>query len=347
MSSATVIATEPNPQQQTHDPSHPQSAYSNRQVPSSLQLQDIETRDVSQAMDFNTTQYYLKCAVGGSLAGALTNTLVCPLDVVKVRKQVYPNIYKNTFQSIGVVWKNEGFRGLFSSATSVMLGYGIQGGAKYGFYEFFKFRYTDLLGPDASGKYQSLIYLSAGASAELIADVLYCPVESVKIRMQTTIPTFASGPIDGLRKIIKSEGFGALYKGLIPLWSRQLPFTMTKFTLFENVVSAIYKKLPREKEDYNHLQQTGISFLAGYIAGIACALVSHPPDVMFSKMNAMKKAPGDTTNKLLTKIYKEIGFRGLWNGLPVRIFMIGTLTGLQWLVYDSFKVMTGLPTTGK
>lgn len=28
----------------------------------------------------------------------------------------------------------------------------------------------------------------------------------------------------------------------------------------------------------------------------------------------------------MTRIYGNIGFRGLWNGLPVRIIMIGTLT---------------------
>jgi hypothetical protein len=35
------------------------------------------------------------------------------------------------------------------------------------------------------------------------------------------------------------------------------------------------------------------------------------------------------------RIYKDIGFMGLWNGLPVRIVMIGTLTGLQWMIYVS------------
>jgi solute carrier family 25 phosphate transporter 3 len=46
------------------------------------------------------------------------------------------------------------------------------------------------------------------------------------------------------------------------------------------------------------------------------------------------------------QIYKEIGFRGLWNGLTTRIVMIGTLTGLQWWIYDSFKTAVGLQTTG-
>ncbi|GAA6045728.1 hypothetical protein RTBOTA2_000897 [Rhodotorula toruloides] len=45
-------------------------------------------------------------------------------------------------------------------------------------------------------------------------------------------------------------------------------------------------------------------------------------------------------------IYQEIGFGGLWGGLGTRIIMIGTLTALQWLIYDTFKVTMGLPTTG-
>ena len=33
---------------------------------------------------------------------------------------------------------------------------------------------------------------------------------------------------------------------------------------------------------------------------------------------------------------------GLWNGLGVRIGMIGTLTAFQWLIYDTFKVYLGV-----
>ena len=48
----------------------------------------------------------------------------------------------------------------------------------------------------------------------------------------------------------------------------------------------------------------------------------------------------------ISKIYGEIGFKGLWNGLATRILMVGTLTGLQWWIYDSFKTMVGLQTSG-
>jgi len=34
---------------------------------------------------------------------------------------------------------------------------------------------------------------------------------------------------------------------------------------------------------------------------------------------------------------------GLWKGLGARILMIGTLTGLQWFIYDSVKVYFRMP----
>jgi len=64
-----------------------------------------------------------------------------------------------------------------------------------------------------------------------------------------------------------SDGF-RLYKGLVPLWGRQIPYTMVKFATFEKTVEKIYGFLGKPKSSYNALQQTGVSFLGGYIAGI-------------------------------------------------------------------------------
>lgn len=36
-------------------------------------------------------------------------------------------------------------------------------------------------------------------------------------------------------------------------------------------------------------------------------------------------------------------FSGVWKGLFARIIMIGTLTALQWFIYDSVKVYFRLP----
>lgn len=41
---------------------------------------------------------------------------------------------------------------------------------------------------------------------------------------------------------------------------------------------------------------------------------------------------GEGAMTAVSRIYSKIGFAGLWNGLPVRIAMLGTLTGFQWLM---------------
>ena len=112
--------------------------------------------------------------------------------------------------------------------------------------------------------------------------------------------------------------YASLYKGLYPLWGRQIPYTMMKSASFENIVDAIYNYLPGSKNDYGKGAQTAVAFTGGYMAGILCAIVSHPADVMVSKLNADRQ-PGEGFGAAMSRIYGKIGFPGLWNGLPVRI----------------------------
>ncbi|MCJ1342852.1 hypothetical protein MMC31_001041, partial [Peltigera leucophlebia] len=302
-----------------------------------------ELRKASQTLQakkgeiqLHSPQYYAACTFGGLIACGLTHAAVTPLDLVKCRRQVDSKMYKGNFEAWGKIARAEGFRGIFTGWSPTLFGYSAQGAFKYGGYEYFKKFYSDLAGEDVAHRYKTSLYLSASASAEFIADVALCPFEAVKVRMQTTIPPFASGTFSGISTITGKEGTAGLYKGLYPLWGRQIPYTMMKFASFETIVEAIYGYMPRKKSEYGKGVQTGVSFAGGYLAGILCAIVSHPADVMVSKLNASRQ-PGEAFGAAIGRIYKDIGFPGLWNGLVIRIFMIGTLTSLQWGIYDSFK----------
>ncbi|CAL3962173.1 unnamed protein product [Diplocarpon coronariae] len=111
-----------------------------------------------------------------------------------------------------------------------------------------------------------------------------------------------------------------------------------KFAYSETIIEMIYARLPGQKSDYSMAAQTSVSFTGGFLAGILCAIISHPADVMVSKLTAGRQ-PGEASGK-------SFFFPAVQNGLAVRIVMIGTLTGLQWIMYDCFKIFMGLPTTG-
>ena len=94
------------------------------------------------------------------------------------------------------------------------------------------------------------------------------------------------------------------YKGLVPLWMRQIPYTMTKFAAFERTVEFLYKyvvTVPRDSLSKGN--QLVVTFAAGYIAGVFCALVSHPADSVVSKLNSNK---GSTA----LQIAKMLGWKG-------------------------------------
>ncbi|XP_057971490.1 mitochondrial phosphate carrier protein 3, mitochondrial-like isoform X1 [Malania oleifera] len=284
--------------------------------------------------------FYAACTVGGILSCGLTHTALTPLDLVKCNMQIDPTKYKSTSSGFGVLLKEQGLRGFFRGWVPTLLGYSAQGACKYGFYEFFKKYYSDIAGPEYAAKYKTLIYLAGSASAEVIADIALCPMEAVKVRVQTQ-PGFARGLSDGFPKFVKSEGALGLYKGLVPLWGRQIPYTMMKFASFETIVEMMYKyAIPTPKDQCSKPLQLGVSFAGGYIAGVFCAIVSHPADNLVSFLNNAKGATvGDAV--------KKMGLLGLLTrGLPLRIVMIGTLTAAQWVIYDAFKVSVGLPTTG-
>lgn len=63
-----------------------------------------------------------------------------------------------------------------------------------------------MAGEEAAHKYKTSLYLVASASAEFIADIGLCPFEAVKVRMQTTIPPFATGTLNGINKVTSTEG---------------------------------------------------------------------------------------------------------------------------------------------
>merc|ERR1712193_410108 len=292
--------------------------------------------DAAPSCEFGSTEYYLKCMIGGALSCGLTHTAVVPLDLVKCRMQVDAAKYPSLGKGLKVTVAEGGVKALARGWAPTLIGYSMQGTCKFGFYEIFKNLYSNAMGEEGAYQNQVVLYLAASASAEFFADIALCPMEAVKVRIQTS--DYSSTLRDCFPRMKAEEGNGTFFKGLKPLWMRQIPYTMMKFACFEKTVVALYQYVvPKPRDQCSKSEQLMVTFAAGYIAGVFCAIVSHPADNVVSVIN---KNPGKTAGE----IFKEMG---LWNactkGLPARIIMIGTLTALQWFIYDGVKVALRLP----
>lgn len=280
--------------------------------------------------------YYGVCAIGGMLSAGTTHLAITPLDVLKVNMQVNPVKYNSISTCFSTILREQGPSAFRRGWAGKFFGYGSQGACRFGLYEYFKRIYSDVL----IDQNKSFIYFMSSASAEVFANVALCPFEAIKVRVQAQ-PHFAKGLADGFPKLYASEGLRGLYRGLIPLLGRNLPFSMVMFSTFEHSVNFLYHNvIQRKKEDCSRAQQLGVTCFAGYAAGSVGSIISNPADNIVASLYN-KKADS------LKMAVKKIGVINLFTrSLPIRIMLVGPVVTLQWLFYDTIKVLSGLPTSG-
>jgi len=99
--------------------------------------------------DVHDMSYYGKCMVGGIFACGLTHAIVCPLDIVKCRRQADPTFASSLGEGFAKIKAQEGLKGFTLGWFPTLCGYGMQGFGKFGFYEIFKDVYRGILGSKA------------------------------------------------------------------------------------------------------------------------------------------------------------------------------------------------------
>ena len=171
----------------------------------------------------------LHSVLGSATAGILSRVLTHPLDTAKARLQAPPGAlparpYRGPADALARTARAEGVRGLYRGFGAVMVG-GTPGTVIYlcG-YESIRGRMTREGESAASG----WAHLAAGMLAEAAACVIYVPVDVIKERLQvqhrrSSAPGLAAsgsdggvryrGSYDALRKILRTEGLGGIYKG--------------------------------------------------------------------------------------------------------------------------------------
>lgn len=304
----------------------------------------------SDPIHVNTFEYFIICMVGGALSGSLPHTILTPMDLVKCRIQVgeYTS-FADAYYHIHVLEAKGSWLTsiplFFRGWAPTFIGYGIQGSLKFGLYEVFKYVFAgSLFSAEFAAAHRVTVYLLASSCAEFFADITLAPWEAIKVKMQTT-RTYPPKLNIVIPRMWAAEQSSAFFKSIVPLWVRQIPYTMVKFTSFEKIAELFFVLfVSTPKESTPKSTQIVVSLASGFSAGVLCALASHPADTVVSKLNQRtdKAGTGPTTWQLVA----QLSCRDLWKGVVVRLVYIGTLTAIQWVIYDSFKVSVGLPTTG-
>jgi solute carrier family 25 phosphate transporter 3 len=156
------------------------------------------------------------------VCAACSHGITTPIDVVKTKIQTNPSKYKGgMLKAAKEIVAEEGPGYLLAGLGPTVVGYGLEGAAKFGFYESLKPISMKAIDNKA------VAFLVASIVAGAVASILLCPMESTRIRLVTD-PKFASGLITGLPKLIKEEGLVSTFDGLAAMLAKQVPYTLGK-----------------------------------------------------------------------------------------------------------------------
>merc|ERR1719426_183352 len=281
--------------------------------------------------------YFTKAALAGGICCSITHGGVVPIDVVKTKIQLEPTVYnKGMLDAAKSIVKNEGVMGLTIGLAPTALGYFVQGWFKFGGVELCKINFAKALGDEKAWTMRQPIYLASAAIAEFVADIFLCPLEACRIRLVSD-PTYASSMPATMAKMASEEGVvKAFYSGFGPILFKQVPYTMAKFAVQGLVAEKIYNGMGTSPEKCGTGLNTGVSLGSGTVAGVVAAIISHPADTLLSKMNKAGAGGTGSIPSRMMNVTKEMGIVNLcMTGLGARCVMIGTLTALQFGIFDT------------
>lgn len=281
---------------------------------------------------------YARFAFAGALCCSITHGALTPVDVVKTRIQLDPQVYnKGMLAGFGQVISKEGPGALLTGFGSTFMGYFLQGAFKFGGYEFFKKQFVDVLGYDAACENRTAVYLASSAMAEFFADLALCPLEATRIRLVSD-PKYAKGLGACAARLLKEEGLiKGFYSGFGPILFKQIPYTMAKFVVFEQLSETVCNIMGKPKDKMTTQTQTIINLGCGVGAGVASAVISQPADTLLSKINKVGAGGTGSTTSRLFNIARQLGIKGMFLGLGARCVMVGTITAGQFAIYGEIK----------
>jgi solute carrier family 25 phosphate transporter 3 len=300
----------------------------------------------SSCYDFSvyTGSYFLTGALAGGVCCSITHGGACPIDVVKTRMQLDPELsalgMTGTAQRI---IKNEGAAALATGMTATAFGYFVQGWFKFGGFEFFKVNLAKSYGDQGAWDNRFMLNSLAAACAEFIADIFLCPLEATRIR-QVSDAEMAKLSLPGAASAIAAKDglVTGFYSGFVPILFKQIPYTIAKFVVQDWAQEAIYQGVAPDRK-VSGSTKFGISLTSGVIAGVVAAIISHPADTLLSKMNKGGAGGEGSMFVRMGRISSEMGFVKLCTqGLGARCIMIGSITAGQFGIFDTMLPALGV-----
>ncbi|KAM3330250.1 hypothetical protein ACQJBY_026919 [Aegilops geniculata] len=270
-------------------------------------------------------------AVAGGSAGVISATVLCPLDVLKTRLQVYglpSNLSPGTappgriiLSGLQHILKTEGLPGLYRGLSPTIVALYPTWAVTFSVYNYVR---GLLRSQDAkNGELSIQENILAASCAGIATSVATNPLWVVKTRLQTqgmrpgVVPY--TSVLSALRRIAAEEGLRGLYSGLLPSLAG-VTHVAIQFPVYEKA------KLYIAKRDNTTVDKLGPGQVAICSSGskIAASLITYPHEVVRSKLQEQGRVPHGAIRYIgvtdcIKQVLQKEGIAGFYRGCATNL----------------------------
>lgn len=312
----------------------------------------MPSKSAAQIVCEQVSQPFTAAFCAGGVAGAVSRTVVSPLERLKILFQIQDTAKSEysggVFKALGKMWKDEGWRGFMRGNGTNCVRIVPYSAVQFGSYSIYK-RFAEPSPGEDMGPIRRLI---CGGLAGITSVTSTYPLDIVRTRLSIQSASFKTlakteklpGMVQTMKMMYKNEGgIVGLYRGIIPTVAGVAPYVGLNFMVYESVRQ--YFTSPGEKNPVWYRK-----LAAGAISGAIAQTCTYPFDVLrrrfqintMSGMGYQYKSIGDA----ITTIIRQEGFFGLYKGIAPNLLKVAPSMASSWLSFEmtrDFLVGLGEP----
>jgi solute carrier family 25 (mitochondrial phosphate transporter), member 23/24/25/41 len=277
----------------------------------------------------------------GGVAGAVSRTVVSPLERLKILYQIQSagrNEYKMSIaKALKKMYTDEGWRGFMRGNGTNCIRIIPYSAVQFGAYNVYK-RFAE---PSPGADLDPLRRLVCGGLAGITSVTFTYPLDIVRTRLSIQSASFAAlgkhqGKLPGMWETMatmyKNEGgVLGLYRGIIPTVAGVAPYVGLNFMTYESVRKFFTEPGEKNPVWYNKLA-------AGAISGAVAQTCTYPFDVLrrrfqINSMNGMGFQYKSIWHAISTIVAQE-GFFGLYKGIVPNLLKVAPSMASSWLSFE-------------
>lgn len=286
----------------------------------------------------------VKAPIAGGISGFFTRALTQPLDCIKVRHQLQLEPikkdtgakYTSTIQTLVLMFKEEGIRGLWKGHVpgqilSITYGFG-----QFAAYDQFNRQSRKI---KFFNEHSDIRHIVGGGIAGAFGMSIATPFDVVRTRFIAQDHNRGYRSIfDAFATIVRQEGPRGLFRGLIPSITAIAPNAAIQFGTY-NFLLERYMTFMKEESVSRH-----IILMAGTSSGIIAKSIIYPLDLTKKRLQIQEFHSNRTTFgqniettgmfDCLRKTLVKEGINGLYKGLSPAVIKSGMMSGFYFFFYE-------------